>query len=201
MQEGRRQPDRPCGREARDGRLDEVVGGAVQAPRLASRTDGGDGVRHAASRGVGARRALVRHVDWTAVADAAQGPVVLTANEQVWISVKDGAATLKEGLLESGQSYEVPATARAPTLTTGKPEALRISVGTADAPPVGPAATTVTDVSLLGPDLLRGPRTTPTATPAAAPTAAPARQTPRRAPPATTPVATAPTDNAATPTN
>jgi len=88
---------------------------------------------------------------------ASTGPVVITANEQVWIQVKDGGSTLKEGLLEAGQSYEVPATARAPVLTTGKPEAIRISVGTADAPPVGPAATTVTDVSLLGPDLLRGP--------------------------------------------
>ena len=86
-----------------------------------------------------------------------QGPVVITANQQVWIQVKDGAATLRETVLEAGQSYEVPATARAPVLTTGKPEAIRISVGTADAPPVGPAATTVRAVSLLGPDLMRGP--------------------------------------------
>ena len=35
---------------------------------------------------------------------AAPGPVVITANEQVWIQVKDGAATLKEGVLEAGQS-------------------------------------------------------------------------------------------------
>ena len=88
---------------------------------------------------------------------AAQGPVVLTANEQVWIQVRDGATTLKEGMLEAGQSFEVPAGAAAPVLMTGKPEALRISVGTADAPPVGPAATTVRNVSLRGPDLLRGP--------------------------------------------
>ncbi len=87
----------------------------------------------------------------------AQGPVVITANEQVWIQVRDGATTLKEGLLEAGQSFEVPASATAPVLMTGKPEALRISVGTADAPPVGPAATTVRNVSLRGPDLLRGP--------------------------------------------
>jgi hypothetical protein len=54
-------------------------------------------------------------------------------------------------------------------LRTGKPEALRISVGTADAPPVGPAATTVRDVSLLGPDLMRGPAAAPaTAAPAPA---------------------------------
>jgi cytoskeleton protein RodZ len=142
------------------------------------------------------------------VAPTAQGPVVITANEQVWIQVKDGATTLKAAMLESGQSYEVPATAKAPVLSTGKPEALRISVGTADAPPVGPAATTVSNVSLLGPDLLRGPSASPTvAAPAAAVPAAatPATRTSRRATPrqapATTPAVTPPTDNAATPSD
>ena len=86
---------------------------------------------------------------------AAQGPVVLTANAEVWLQVKDGGTTLKEGILQTGQSFEVPATAAAPVLTTGKPEALRISVGTADAPPVGPAATTVSNVSLLAADLMK----------------------------------------------
>ena len=100
----------------------------------------------------------------------AQGPVVLTANEQVWLQVKDGQTTLKEGLLEAGQSFEVPASAAAPVLMTGKPEALRISVGTADAPAVGPAATTVRNVSLRGPDLMRGPA-------AAAPNSPPVQNT------------------------
>ena len=94
-------------------------------------------------------------------APVAQGPVVITANEQVWLQVKDGTTVLKAGLLEAGQSFEVPPTAQAPVLMTGKPEALRISVGTADAPAVGPAATTVRDVSLLGPDLMRGSAAAP----------------------------------------
>jgi cytoskeleton protein RodZ len=88
---------------------------------------------------------------------AAQGPVVLTANSEVWLQVRDGTAKLKEGILQAGQSFEVPATATAPVLMTGKPEALRISVGTADAPPVGPAATTVSNVSLLPADLMKTP--------------------------------------------
>jgi cytoskeletal protein RodZ len=90
-----------------------------------------------------------------APAPAAAGPVVLTANSEVWLQVKDSGTTLKEGILQTGQSFEVPATATAPVLTTGKPEALRISVGTADAPPVGPAATTVSNVSLLPADLMK----------------------------------------------
>ena len=107
-----------------------------------------------------------------APAPAASGPVVLTATDTVWIAVKDGGKTLKQGELAAGESYQIPADAVAPVLTTGKPEALRISVGTAAAPAVGPAGETVSGVSLLGPDLLRGPATA--ATPAAA-TPAPAR--------------------------
>lgn len=93
-----------------------------------------------------------------APAAVAQGPVAITANEPVWIQVYEkGGAKLYEGVLAAGQRYDVPATATAPMLRTGRPEALRISVGTADAPPVGPAAATVRDVSLLGSDLMRGP--------------------------------------------
>lgn len=100
-------------------------------------------------------------------APAIGGPVVLTANEPVWLQVSEkGGANLFQGELKSGQSYEVPAAAKAPVLKTGKPEALRISVGTADAPAVGPAGQTVRDVSLRAADLMRG------GTPAAYPTAA-----------------------------
>lgn len=123
-----------------------------------------------------------------AAAPAVAGPVVITANDAAWIEVKDGTTILKQGELASGQSFEVPATATAPTLTTAKPEALRISVGTADAPAIGPAGQKIANVSLKGADLLKGP---PTAAPAAAaPTLAPApaaaatRPAKRPAPPA-----------------
>lgn len=98
----------------------------------------------------------------------AQGPVVITANEPVWIEVRDGATILRQAELAAGQSFEVPASAARPVLTTGKPEALRISVGTGDAPAVGPAGTRVSGVSLLAADLMRGP-----SAPAAAATAVP----------------------------
>jgi cytoskeletal protein RodZ len=92
---------------------------------------------------------------------AVQGPVVITADEAAWIQVRDGKTILKQGELAAGQSFEVPATAKAPMLTTGKAEALRISVGTGDAPTVGPPGVRVSNVSLLGPDLLRGPAKAP----------------------------------------
>lgn len=85
----------------------------------------------------------------------AQGPVVLTATDAVWIQVKDGATTLQMGELAAGQNYQVPATATAPTLTTGKPEALRVTVGSTQAPPVGEPGRTVSGVSLKPTDLLR----------------------------------------------
>ena len=98
-------------------------------------------------------------------ATPAQGPVAITANEPVWIQVYEkGGKNLFMGQLAAGQRFDVPPTSKAPLLKTGKPEALRISVGTADAPPVGPAATVVRDVSLLPADLMKG-------TPAASPTA------------------------------
>jgi cytoskeletal protein RodZ len=116
--------------------------------------------------------------DTSLTAPAAQGPVVITANEAAWIEVKDGTTVLKQGELAAGQSFEVPPTAAAPVLTTAKPEALRISIGTSDAPSVGPAGERVSNVSLLAADLMRGPGAAPAAAPAPA---GPAQDTARPA--------------------
>jgi len=135
-------------------------------------------------------------------APATQGSVVLTALAPVWLQISDrGGATLFSGMLQPGQAFTVPATATAPVLKTGKPEALRITVGNAIAPPVGPPATTVSDVSLLPADLLRGGQAAPPA-PAAQPAPAPAAQEPRprvrrpaAAAPSPAPAEPAPTTN------
>jgi len=118
-------------------------------------------------------------------AAAAQGPVVLTATDAVWLAVKDGGNVLKEGIMQPGESFEVPATATAPMLTTAKSEALRINVGTAVAPPIGPPATKVT-VSLRPADLMKAGQPAAAPPAAAAPSQAPARR------PAVTPPAPAP---------
>ena len=137
---------------------------------------------------------------------AAAQSVVLTATDAVWIEVKDGSAILKQGQLARGERYEVPANAAAPVLTTGKPEALNISVGTQQAPAVGEPGTTVSGVSLKAADLLRP---SAAATPAAAvqPTPAslpPARPTARRQarpapPPVETPDPAVPSANTSAP--
>ena len=112
---------------------------------------------------------------------AAQGPVVLAATAPVWLQVSDHGATLFSGTLQPGQTYNVPANAAAPVLKTGKPEALKITVGSSVAPAVGPAATTVSNVSLLPPDLLKsGPATAGTSPSPATAAPAPSPKPPAR---------------------
>jgi len=87
-----------------------------------------------------------------ATAPQGQGPVVITATDTAWIEVRDGAVILKQGELAAGQSFEVPLNAAAPTLTTAKPEALRISAGTSVAPAADrPAAASCPDSRGAGP--------------------------------------------------
>ena len=136
---------------------------------------------------------------------AANGPVVLNATQQVWLQVSEkGGASLFAGLLQPGQSYTVPANATSPVLKTGKPEALKISVGSQVVGPVGPAATTVSNVSLLPADLMKLGQSAAQAASAPPPVATPgpglAARRSRPAPPAPAPApeqAPAPETNAA----
>ena len=128
-----------------------------------------------------------------------QGAVVLTATDPVWLQVSEkGGATLFSGLLQPGQTFAVPPTATAPVLKTGKPEALKITVGSQVAPPVGPPATTVSNVSLLPADLMHArPAVAAPAPPSAAAPAPKPRA--RTAGPATT--APPPAQTPSPPTN
>jgi cytoskeletal protein RodZ len=136
---------------------------------------------------------------------ATNGPVVLNATQQVWLQVSEkGGASLFAGLLQPGQSYTVPANATSPVLKTGKPEALKISVGSQVVGPVGPAATTVSNVSLLPADLMKLGHSAAQAASAPPPVATPgpglAARRSRPAPPAPAPApeqAPAPETNAA----
>ena len=119
---------------------------------------------------------------------AGSGQVVLSATAPAWIQVTDQGTTLFQGQLQPGQTYTVPATAKAPMLKAGKPEALNVTVGTTPLPPIGPAGK-VTTVSLLPADLLKTSATTaapPTAPPPVA-SPPPARPRPRVRRPAPAP--------------
>jgi cytoskeleton protein RodZ len=132
-----------------------------------------------------------------------QGPVVLAATAPVWLQVSDRGASLFSGTLQPGQTYAVPANAVAPVLKTGKPEALKITVGSAVAPPVGPPAATVSDVSLLAASLLKTGQAASAAPSPTAPTTAPApprkprvrRSAPSGSTPPAEPTQSAPTTN------
>ncbi len=138
------------------------------------------------SRELGAPDAVVASEDEAAASPAppvtatpaAAAPVAVTANGVVWVEIKEtDGAILFQGEMQKGQRFEVPATAVAPVLKTGRPEALAITVGNDAVPPIGEAGKAVSNVSLLAADLT-GPRTV--AAPATA-TAAPAPKTTRPA--------------------
>lgn len=100
----------------------------------------------------------VAPAEGSATPAAATGPVVITANQAVWIKVYERSGrSLYENTLAAGQSFEVPATVSDPLLRTGRAELLRVSVGTADAPQVGPANTLIKDVSLKAAMLMTAP--------------------------------------------
>ena len=92
-----------------------------------------------------------------AQAPTASGPVVITATAPAWLRVTDQGKKLVETTLQPGQTYQVPATAVAPLLRIGAPEAIRITVGSTVVPPVGPAGQVTSNVSLKGADLVKGP--------------------------------------------
>lgn len=119
----------------------------------------------------------------------AAAAVELTATDAVWLEIKDGTTLLKQGQMAPGETFAVPSGAVAPILTTGKPEALRIMVGSTQAPPIGPAGRRVSNVSLKATDLMQPGAATPTAQPATPAQAQPAQvERPRRTTPPAPPV-------------
>ena len=85
----------------------------------------------------------------------ATGPVVLTALEPVWLRVSDtGGTRLIEKQMLVGETWQVPATATEPKILTGRPQALRVTVGSTVIPPLGAPERTIRDVSLKADALL-----------------------------------------------
>ncbi len=111
-------------------------------------------------------------------APSAAGPVVLTATGDVWMRIyqADGQR-LHEATMKAGDVYQVPPTARQPMIVTGRPNALRVTVGDTVIPPLGEPERTVSDVSLAPADLVARLQSTAAAAPT---TAAPVQQPPAR---------------------
>jgi cytoskeletal protein RodZ len=112
--------------------------------------------------------------------NAASGPVVISATEEVWLRVYEASGTtLYQGIMRPGERYLVPAGATAPLIHTGRPNVLQINVGGTAIPPLGEPERRVSGVSLKPADLLArlqgatGGNGTPATIPAPPPTNAP----------------------------
>lgn len=155
-------------------------GGAVTGDSAADRARLATGTDRETAPSAPAAPASAPGAADTARAASATGPVTLTATDTVWLRVyeKNGERLL-EKQMQAGESWQVPATAREPEILTGRPQALRITVGATVIPPLGPPEHRISDVS-LAPQALLARLSAPTAQ-RAAPTsqAAPASQAPR----------------------
>jgi transcriptional regulator with XRE-family HTH domain len=99
----------------------------------------------------------------------ANGPVVFTALEpNVWVKFYDAnGAQLMQKEMALGETYTVPANANGPQLWTGRPDALKITIGGREIPRLATEEQVVKDVSVTAAGLRA--RTAPTPVPSAAP--------------------------------
>lgn len=82
-----------------------------------------------------------------------EGPVTLTATDEVWLRIADAQETFFMGTLAKGQTLTLPP-GRQWTLRTGRAGALQVRVGGIAVPPLGGPAETVRNLSLVPADLL-----------------------------------------------
>ncbi|VXC70232.1 helix-turn-helix domain-containing protein [Sphingomonas sp. 8AM] len=98
----------------------------------------------------------------------ATGKVVLTAKNEVWMRVYDGAnKTLFTGTLQPGQTFEVPAGTDRPMLNIGRPDQLEVTVDGRALPPLGDGKRAMKDVGVSAEALAA--RSAAVAAPAATP--------------------------------
>jgi transcriptional regulator with XRE-family HTH domain len=77
------------------------------------------------------------------------GPVVLTATDEVWLKVYDSAKkTLYIGTLAPGEAYTVPDDAVGPMINVGRPDKLRVTVGGQPIAPLGDGKRAIKDVKV-----------------------------------------------------
>ncbi|WP_347302070.1 helix-turn-helix transcriptional regulator [Croceibacterium sp. TMG7-5b_MA50] len=107
-------------------------------------------------------------------AGAPAGPVVFTATvDGVWVKFYDSTGRqLMQKQMAMNEQYQVPADAQGPLLWTGRPDALRITIGGREVPRLADDDMIMKDVPVTAEALLA--RNQPTPTPAATPPASPA---------------------------
>lgn len=108
---------------------------------------------------------------------APAGDVVLTATDTVWLRIyEEDGARLFEKEMAAGETFTVPPSAKNPLILTGRPQALRVTIGGAEVPPLGPPDKTIADVGISATALnARAAPSPPAIAPIPAPTSAPQR--------------------------
>lgn len=77
------------------------------------------------------------------------GKVVMSATDEVWLQISDAdGKTIYENVMQSGDSYEIPADANAPTILTGRPDVLTFTVGGKAIKPLGDGTRTIKGVGV-----------------------------------------------------
>lgn len=85
----------------------------------------------------------------------ANGPVVLTANDEIWLRIYDGAGKrLFEGTMKPGDRFQVPADATDPMINVGRADKLSITVGGQPVAPLGDGKRALKDVKISAAALL-----------------------------------------------
>jgi len=127
----------------------EAVGNAPDEAQIADRTTPADAPQNPAPQPKTAPAGQPAQP-----AAAPTGPVVLAATQDVWMRVTDGSnpKALFQGTLKAGQTYAVPANAQAPTVRTGRADAVTVAIGGKPAGPLGPPNKTLS-VSLRPADI------------------------------------------------
>lgn len=80
---------------------------------------------------------------------APAGDVLLTATDTVWLRIyEEGGKRLFEKEMQAGDRFQVPADAKNPQILTGRPQALRVTIGGKEVPPLGSPDRTISDVGI-----------------------------------------------------
>jgi cytoskeleton protein RodZ len=91
----------------------------------------------------------------TPAAPPANGAVVITANDTVWMKIYGAdKKRIFESEMKAGDSYTVPADADSPMIITGRPQSLAVTVGGQPVAPLGPPDRTIADVGVSAAALL-----------------------------------------------
>jgi len=80
---------------------------------------------------------------------ASGGQVRLTATDEVWVRIYDGAGeTLKIGTMKPGEAYDVPPAAQDPMINVGRPDKLTVTLNGSAVAPLGTGERAIKDVPI-----------------------------------------------------